>query len=138
MKTFMIITLVLVLQTQNSHAATTQVNCKDEASYPIITLADLQTAINAKEPAKKPALIVDVNSNDSFKEASVTGAVHFTKADELAKILPKDKNALIVAYCGGPKCTAWFKAAKVACDAGYTNIQHFKEGISGWKKAKHS
>jgi rhodanese-related sulfurtransferase len=41
---------------------------------------------------------------------------------------------MIVAYCGGPACTAWKKAAQDACKLGYTNIKHFKEGISGWKK----
>ena len=48
-------------------------------------------------------------------------------------MLPADKNALIVAYCGGPKCGAWKKAAKAAAALGYTNIKHFSGGISGWQ-----
>jgi rhodanese-related sulfurtransferase len=50
-------------------------------------------------------------------------------------VLPKDKNALIVAYCGNPKCTAYQAAAKAAKKLGYKNIKHLSAGISGWKEA---
>jgi rhodanese-related sulfurtransferase len=50
-------------------------------------------------------------------------------------VLPKDKNALVVAYCGGPKCKAYEAAAKAAEKLGYTNIKHLTAGISGWKDA---
>jgi len=56
--------------------------------------------------------------------------------DSLAKHLPADKNALIVAYCDGPKCSAWKAAAKAAADLGYTNVKHFSGGISGWTEGK--
>ena len=52
-----------------------------------------------------------------------------------AGLLPKDKGALIVAYCGGPKCNAYKAAAKAAEKLGYTNVKQFGAGISGWKKA---
>ena len=55
---------------------------------------------------------------------------------QLGKVLPKDKSAPIVAYCGGKMCTAWHKAAKAACEMGYTNIRHFSAGITGWNKMK--
>ena len=34
----------------------------------------------------------------------------------VTKLLPKNKNALIVAYCGGPTCGAYAKAAQAAKD----------------------
>ncbi|MDZ4288977.1 MAG: rhodanese-like domain-containing protein, partial [Prosthecobacter sp.] len=54
--------------------------------------------------------------------------------DSLASALPKDKNALVVAYCGGPSCNAYQAAAKAAAALGYTNVKHLTAGISGWKK----
>jgi rhodanese-related sulfurtransferase len=48
-------------------------------------------------------------------------------------MLPADKNALVVAYCGGPACNAYKEGAKAAEELGYTNVKHFKGGISGWK-----
>ena len=55
--------------------------------------------------------------------------------DALAKLLPADKNALVVAYCGGPTCNAYAAAAKAAKELGYTNVKHLSAGISGWKAA---
>jgi len=49
--------------------------------------------------------------------------------------LPADKAALVVAYCGGPKCMAYQAGADAAMKLGYTNVKHFPGGISGWKKA---
>jgi len=53
----------------------------------------------------------------------------------LAKLLPSDKSALIVAYCGGPRCHAYQAAVDKAQQLGYTNIKHLSAGISGWKAA---
>ena len=53
----------------------------------------------------------------------------------LAKLLPKDKNTLVVAYCGGPGCSAYKRGAAAAEKLGYKNIKHLSAGISGWKKA---
>ena len=46
-----------------------------------------------------------------------------------------NKDALIVAYCGGPQCMAYKAAAKKAVALGYTNVKHLSAGISGWKDA---
>src|SRR5215210_7559148 len=57
------------------------------------------------------------------------------KKAELAKVLPQDKDALVVAYCGGPTCGAYAAAAKAAKELGYKNVKHLSAGISGWKEA---
>ncbi len=119
-----------------AHAAETKtvetktMDCKSEEAFPLISKTDL------KAVAGKPdAFIVDVNSDESFKKNHVPGAIHFgSHKKDFTNLLPKDKNTLIVAYCGGPACTAWHKAAQIACEKGYTNVKHFKEGISGWTK----
>jgi len=89
-----------------------------------------------KEIAKTgSATIVDVNSLKSFKKNKIGKSIHFmSNKEKFASLLPKDKSAPIVAYCGGKLCSAWKRAAKAACESGYTNIRHFPDGISGWKK----
>jgi rhodanese-related sulfurtransferase len=99
--------------------------------YPDISITELKTAI-----ADKSAVIIDANGSDSFKAGHIPGAVDFeTQQAALAKILPADKNALVVAYCGGPQCNAYTAAAKAAKALGYTNVKHLSAGISGWKEA---
>lgn len=109
-------------------AMATETNCKDDSRYPEINKQKLTEKIEKKE-----VFVVDVNSADSFKKNHIPGAIHYG-ADEkgFTGKLPADKDALIVAYCGGVKCTAWKKAAHAACESGYTNVKHFKPGIKGW------
>jgi len=86
--------------------------------------------------SSKAAVIIDVNGSDSYNEGHVPGALNFAAIkDNLAASLPADKGALIIAYCGNPKCGAYLRAAKAAQQLGYTNIKHMSAGISGWKAA---
>ena len=96
-----------------------------------ISIADLKKAIDEKKVA-----ILDVNGSSSYKAGHVPTAIDFSanKADLAAK-LPADKNTLIVAYCGGPSCSAYKSAATAAEKLGYKNIKHLSAGISGWKSA---
>src|SRR5579864_2066935 len=99
--------------------------------YPDITINDLKAAI-----ASKSVTLLDANGSDSFKEGHIPGAIDFdAHKQKLAKVLPKDKSALIVAYCGGPQCQAYQAAAKAAEKLGYTNVKHLTAGISGWHDA---
>lgn len=96
-----------------------------------ISHADLQAAI-----AKKSAVILDVNGSDSYAEGRIPGAIDFiANQQKLAALLPKDKNALVVAYCGNEQCTAYQAAASAAVALGYTNVKHYAPGIDGWKKS---
>jgi rhodanese-related sulfurtransferase len=96
--------------------------------FPDISITELKSAIEAKK-----VTVIDVNGTESWKKGRIPTAVDFTthKA-ELAKVLPKDKKALVVAYCGGPTCNAYQQAAKAAKELGYTNVKHLSAGISGW------
>jgi rhodanese-related sulfurtransferase len=94
-----------------------------------ISQPELQAAI-----ASKSAVILDVNGSDSYKAGHIPGAIDYiAHKDQLAKLLPADKNALVVAYCGSPTCHAYAAAANAAVKLGYTNVKHFAPGISGWK-----
>jgi rhodanese-related sulfurtransferase len=102
-------------------------DCNSDATYGEVTKAELTQLI-----ADKKVFLVDVNSKDSFAKQSIPGAIHYASQKDFASALPADKNALIVAYCGGVQCTAWKKAAIDACKLNYTNVKHFKGGIKGW------
>ncbi len=98
--------------------------------FPDISIAELKKAI-----ADKKVTIVDVNGSESWKAGHVPGALDFATSKDLKAKLPADKAALVVAYCGGPGCSAYTAAANKAKELGYTNIKHLSVGISGWKSA---
>jgi rhodanese-related sulfurtransferase len=96
-----------------------------------ISIADLKVAM-----AAKTVTVLDVNGAKSYQKGHVPGALDYSAIkDNLAASLPKDKGALIVAYCGGPACQAYRAAAQAAQQLGYTNVKHLTAGISGWKSA---
>ena len=102
--------------------------------YPDISITDLKAAIAAKK-----VTLIDANGPESWQKGHIPGAVDFSKHEKnLAKVLPADKNALVVAYCGGPKCSAYQAAAKAAEKLGYKNVKHLSAGISGWQAAGES
>jgi rhodanese-related sulfurtransferase len=99
--------------------------------YPDISITELKKAI-----ADKKVTVIDVNGSESYQKGHIPTAIDFSaKKSELASELPKDKGALVVAYCGGPTCGAYAAAAKKASDLGYTNVKHLSAGISGWMQA---
>ena len=100
--------------------------------YPDISIKELSEAIKEKK-----VTVIDVNGASSYKQGHVPGAIDFASSkSELEKLLPKDKGQLIVAYCGGPSCSAYKAAANAAKELGYTNVKHLSAGISGWKGAE--
>jgi rhodanese-related sulfurtransferase len=101
------------------------------AEFPDISIPELKIAI-----ATQKVVLLDANGPDSWKSGHIPGAIDFrSNQDNLASLLPADKNVLIVAYCGNPTCTAYLNAAAAAKKLGYTNIKHLVVGISGWKDA---
>lgn len=124
-----IILLTAFLMMASSAIANTP-NCDDASRYGEVSKQELTKLVETKS-----ATIIDVNSEESYKESHVPTSVNYNMVKkDLAKVLPESKDSLVIAYCGGPSCTAWKKAAKDACRLGYTNVKHFKGGISGWKK----
>jgi len=112
-------------------AALVAVSLHADNSFPEIGVADVNALVGTKK-----AIIIDVNGTDSYNKGHVPGALNFEAIqDKLASNLPKDKDSLIVAYCGNPKCGAYAAAAKAAQKLGYTNVKHMTAGIAGWKDA---
>ena len=99
--------------------------------FPDISIAEVKSAIESKK-----ATLIDVNGTESWQKGHIPSAVDFaSNKSELGKVLPADKNALVIAYCGGPTCGAYAAAAKAAKELGYTNVKHMSAGISGWMQA---
>src|ERR1700759_3540473 len=80
------------------------------AEFPTITIPDLKTTMSSKN-----VVLLDANGTDSWQSGHIPGALDFVAVqDHLARVLPKDKNALIIAYCGNPSCPAYRAAASAA------------------------
>lgn len=98
--------------------------------------ADISIKELKSDMAAKNVTLLDANGTQMYQKAHIPGAINFeTSQKDLAKVLPKDKNALIVAYCGNPRCKAYQGAAKAAEKLGYKNIRHLTAGIAGWRDA---
>lgn len=96
-----------------------------------ISHRDLDAAIAAKQ-----VTLLDVNGTESFQEGRIPGAINYlANKEKIAALLPSDKNALVVAYCGNEYCSAYKAAATTALELGYTNVKHYSPGIDGWRKA---
>ena len=100
-----------------------------EDKFPDISHDELKAAIAAKK-----VTLLDVNGTETYGKGHIPGAIDFTKSKEkIASLLPKDKGALIVAYCANEACSAYQQGAKAAKELGYTNVKHYAKGIMGWK-----
>lgn len=64
-----------------------------------ISIKEVEDALS-----KKAVTVIDANGIGKYNAGHVPGALHFgsLEPDAMAKALPEDKAALIVAYCGGP------------------------------------
>ena len=103
----------------------------ESSKFADISLPDLKAAIASGKVA-----IIDVNGSDSYKDGHIPGAIDFdANSAKLASLLPANKSALVVAYCGNPHCSAYREGAEAAEKLGYTNVKHFAPGIQGWKKS---
>jgi rhodanese-related sulfurtransferase len=103
---------------------------KKSAKVADVSHDELKTAI-----ASGKVTLIDVNGSDRYAQGHIPGAVDYTAVkNSLTTVLPANKDALIVAYCGGPSCGAYKQAADAAIALGYTNVKHYSGGISGWEE----
>ena len=89
--------------------------------------------------AKTPVFLVDSRPPARFDQAHLPGA-HSIPLPVLekkqAELLPKEKDALLIFYCGGITCPLSPASATIAKKLGYTNIRVYNEGEPAWSKAK--
>ena len=104
----------------------------------LMTTADVEKLVTLG-PEKGKYFLFDSRPLPRFQEGSIPTAVNlpFPAFDKLAaKMLPKDKNALIVFYCAGPACNMSPGSATKAKALGYTNVKVYKDGMPAWSE-KH-
>jgi rhodanese-related sulfurtransferase len=88
-------------------------------------------------PEKGNYVLFDSRPLPRFQQGYIPTAVHFpfSAFDKMAeKVLPKDKNTLVVFYCQGPTCNLSPSSAAKALKLGYTNVKVYKDGIPGWQE----
>jgi len=113
----------------------------DRGGYKIVDTETLKGWIDAK----KPLIIVDTMPYEaSYKKNHIPGAVQFLfpipelssmKPEEQAKfkkLLGSNLDAVIVVYCGFPKCTRSHNGAMWAKKLGYKNVYRYPGGIKAW------
>ncbi|MFZ7127292.1 MAG: rhodanese-like domain-containing protein [Desulfobacterales bacterium] len=89
----------------------------------------------AKVPMDGDVMIID---SRTFKPMFVKGHVPMAMSipdsqfDKSAHMLPADKDALLIFYCGGLDCKLSHKSAYKAEALGYRNVKVFAEGFPGW------
>jgi rhodanese-related sulfurtransferase len=90
---------------------------------------------HAKVPMQEDVMIID---SRPYKPKYVKGHIPMavslpdSQFNKLAHLLPENKDALLIFYCGGLKCKLSHKSAFKAEALGYTNVKVFAEGFPGW------
>lgn len=91
----------------------------------------------AKVPRPAKSMIID---SRPYKPKYVAGfipsavSIPASQFDKMVDRLPKDKDTLLIFYCGGLKCPLSHKSAFKARELGYTNVKVYAKGFPNWKK----
>jgi rhodanese-related sulfurtransferase len=91
----------------------------------------------AKMPKPKDVMIIDSRPyKPKFIEGYIPTAVSIpaSQFEKMAGELPKNKDALLIFYCGGLSCPLSHKSAFMAEAMGYTNVRVYAAGFPDWKK----
>ena len=93
----------------------------------------------AKVPMAENVMIIDARPKRAkYDKGHIPMAVSIphSQFDKMTDRLPKDKNALLIYYCGGLKCKLSHKSARKAEALGYKNVKVFAKGFPAWMKVK--
>lgn len=99
-------------------------------------IVDVQFVMqHVKAPMPENVMIIDARpAKSKYIKGHIPMAVSlpYTQFDKMTDKLPKDKNALLIFYCGGLKCKLSHKSARKAEALGYTNVKVFAAGFPQW------
>lgn len=90
-------------------------------------------------PMAEDVMIIDARPyKTKYINGHIPGAVSipWMEFDKRTDLLPKNKAALLIYYCGGLDCKLSHKSAFKARSLGYTNVKVFAKGFPEWKKLK--
>ena len=88
-------------------------------------------------PCRKLSYIIDARPyKPKYVNGHIPGAVSIpdSQFDKSVDLLPADKDALLIYYCGGLACKLSHKSAVAALALGYTDVKVFSMGYPEWKK----
>ena len=94
---------------------------------------------HVKIPTPDNVMIIDSRPyKPKYIKGHIPTAVNIphSKFDELKGKLPKDKDALLIFYCGGLKWKLSHKSAWKAEKLGYNNVKVFASGFPAWMKVR--
>jgi len=89
-------------------------------------------------PKRDDVMIIDARPRARMYDVGhIPGAVSIPdrEFDQHVNVLPKDKNTLLIFYCGGVKCGKSHASAFMAEKLGYTNIAVYAAGYPDWLQA---
>jgi rhodanese-related sulfurtransferase len=107
-----------------------------ETSYTIIGPEELKGMVDSRVDT---FVVIDARNPEEYREVHIPGAINVPqkKFDKYKKLLPTDKNTLLVFYCNGVKCGKSKKAAKLAAEEGYAHIKVFAQGMPVWEEMNY-
>jgi rhodanese-related sulfurtransferase len=91
---------------------------------------------NVEIPPKKGVMIIDSRpAARQYDPGHIPGAVNIpdSQFDKQVAMLPADRAALLLFYCGGVDCMLSHNSAVKAEKLGYTNIKVYPFGMPDWK-----
>jgi rhodanese-related sulfurtransferase len=91
----------------------------------------------AKVPMAENVMIIDARPKRAkYDKGHIPMAVSIPDSQfaKMTDLLPEDKNALLIFYCGGLKCKLSHKSARKAEALGYKNVKVFAKGFPAWMK----
>lgn len=74
----------------------------------------------------------DTNLLEIWADGYVPGAIYLNVKD-WEKLLPKDKDVILVVYSANKLCDLSQEAARKITKLGYKNVLQMADGIDGWK-----
>ena len=103
--------------------------------HAIVDVAFVQQHVQT--PMPEGVMLIDSRPRrPKYDEGHIPMAISIpeSKFEQMRDMLPADKNALLIFYCGGPACDLSHKSARKAEALGYTNVKVFSDGFPGWMK----
>ncbi len=102
-----------------------------------IVTVDEVARLAALGPEKGNFELVDSRPLVRYNEGHIPGAISipWREFNESAGKLPKEKDKLIIFYCGSRACRLGLSSAGKAEKMGYTRVKVFADGLHAWKKS---
>ncbi len=89
------------------------------------------------QKSHKTFLLINALSSIEFDELHITGSVNIpaSHVNKPHKLLPENKNTILIFYCKGLRCTKSRLGARKSMQLGFTNVFIYSGGIPAWQKA---